>query len=339
MKRVATVDLSKIITMLGVVALHTQRCSITHDLYNPILYYMARFCMPMFFMVNGYLILAKIDFDRQYYKKKILNIIRVIVLWSIFGFFYSWILMEDGIFVAFKNLIKGLIGHYIIPTWYLFTFAVIYTILLIGFKFIKKNIIIFTLILGLLCSALAGISLFQINKGGYFIQAIVPQRWRLWTWMFYFMLGYVMKIFSERFILDNKLLMCVGGGCAIFTGFVVVYQYKICFVKSGNMNSEFMYDDPIIIIWCMLLFCFIINLHLSEKISIFVEKISTNMFGVFAVHEWINNLFKLTLLPKEYKYSWMASFVLWVGLFLTSYFVTKLVIRFGGKTGKKYMIY
>lgn len=46
---------------------------------NEILYYISRFAMPCFFMVNGYLILCKKNFSMEYYKKKMLNMLRVLV--------------------------------------------------------------------------------------------------------------------------------------------------------------------------------------------------------------------------------------------------------------------
>ncbi|WP_320911895.1 acyltransferase family protein [Eisenbergiella porci] len=140
--RIASLDLAKIIAMLGVIALHTQRCLSTGVLYNPVLYYGSRFCMPVFFMINGYLILGKSDFGFIYYKKKIFNIIRILIIWSAFGFFYSLLLKGDSLYLALRNTAKVLIGHYIVPTWFLFTFVVIYTILLFGFNRIKKNIVL-----------------------------------------------------------------------------------------------------------------------------------------------------------------------------------------------------
>ena len=46
---------------------------------NEILYYLSRFAMPCFFMVNGYLILCKKSFSVEYYKKKMLNMLRVLL--------------------------------------------------------------------------------------------------------------------------------------------------------------------------------------------------------------------------------------------------------------------
>lgn len=287
-------------------------------------------------MINGYLILGKSDFGFIYYKKKIFNIIRILIIWSAFGFFYSLLLKGDSLYLALRNTAKVLIGHYIVPTWFLFTFVVIYTILLFGFNRIKKNIVLLTISLGLICIFIHFVSLYQIYNGGYFIQANVPQRWRLWTWMFYFFLGYCVRLLKEgnrkRTLLSEKR---VGIWCIVFSIIAIYLQYQICFVRLGKMNSEYLYDAPIIIVWSLSVFLTILNLKVSNKAEKMVSTIAGNMFGIFLVHEWINDYFALTTLPT----SAMSSTLIWLLLFIVSYVVSALVIKFGGKYGKMFITY
>lgn len=63
------IDLVKVISTFAVLALHSQRCSETGELFNPYLYYLARFAMPCFFMCNGFLIMKRDSFEFKYYKK------------------------------------------------------------------------------------------------------------------------------------------------------------------------------------------------------------------------------------------------------------------------------
>lgn len=78
-KRNEGIDLLKALCMIAVVGLHSQRSTATGMVNNEILYYLSRFAMPCFFMVNGYLILCKKNFSVEYYKKKMLNMLRVLV--------------------------------------------------------------------------------------------------------------------------------------------------------------------------------------------------------------------------------------------------------------------
>lgn len=72
-------DLLKAICMVAVVGLHSQRSMVTGTVNNPLLYYISRFAMPCFFMINGYLILNRDDFPLTYYKKKLINMVRVLL--------------------------------------------------------------------------------------------------------------------------------------------------------------------------------------------------------------------------------------------------------------------
>lgn len=65
--------------MVAVVGLHSQRSLILGTVNNEVLYYLSRFAMPCFFMTNGYLILNRNDFTFTYYKRKIVNMIRVLI--------------------------------------------------------------------------------------------------------------------------------------------------------------------------------------------------------------------------------------------------------------------
>lgn len=53
-KRDYGIDLLKVISTFAVLAVHSQRCSETGELFNPFLYYIARFAMPCFLCVMAF---------------------------------------------------------------------------------------------------------------------------------------------------------------------------------------------------------------------------------------------------------------------------------------------
>jgi surface polysaccharide O-acyltransferase-like enzyme len=167
-QREVGIDLLKIISILGVVALHTQRSLDTGNCYNPILYYFGRFAMPVFFMVNGYLILKREIFDFSYYKKKILNIVRVLFIWGVItAVYYAVVYHKVGIKVFLWNVGKSIVARGVVPFWFLLTFVFLYTfVLLIGIDCIKKNINVITLVLGSVCLIFDIASLISIFRGG-----------------------------------------------------------------------------------------------------------------------------------------------------------------------------
>ena len=77
-KRNEGIDLLKALCMIAVVGLHSQRSIIAGNVNNVVLYYLARFAMPCFFMINGYLVLNKEEFTFDYHNTKNFNLIRVL---------------------------------------------------------------------------------------------------------------------------------------------------------------------------------------------------------------------------------------------------------------------
>ena len=74
-KRDSSLDILKLISMAAVLFLHTQRNAELGVVFNPVLYYGSRFAMPVFFMINGMLIMDHKEFTISYYFKKILNML------------------------------------------------------------------------------------------------------------------------------------------------------------------------------------------------------------------------------------------------------------------------
>lgn len=306
------IDLLKIICIVAVVALHTQRCTTSGTVFNPVLYYGSRFAMPVFFMVNGYLILNRDSFSVEYYKKKILNIVRILVTWGIISAFFSLIIMKDSVGAAIKNGIKCIDAHYIVPFWFLFTFIAIYTFLVFGFGFIKKNLKKLIIVLATVCIMIDVFSMVSILGGGYFLQSNVPQRYRLWTWMFYFLLGYYLGKIDFKNINEKYLWASV-----ILTTIVAVsYQYLLCFKHLGKINSEFCYDNILVMLWSISIYlAFRAHLFKHEKM---IESIGKHCFGVFLLHEYFSKCFLLT----ERINGALQAFIVWCGLCIICWVIT-----------------
>ena len=251
-KRNEGIDLLKALCMIAVVGLHSQRSTATGMVNNEILYYLSRFAMPCFFMVNGYLILCKKNFRVEYYKKKMLNMLRVLVSGGGLAFVYTLVFLGEGISRAAYNALKCILGYYVIPFWWIYTFAIIYTVLLFAFDFIKAHIK--EIVLGLvgICLCVDFISLFLIfTHDRYFIQAMVSQRFRLWTWFMYFCMGYFLGVKST--FAHQKKSWLVGMLIAVSISAVIVQAF-VCEKYLGRINSEYLYDNVLIIVWAALIF-------------------------------------------------------------------------------------
>lgn len=282
-KRNEGIDLLKALCMIAVVGLHSQRSIIAGNVNNVVLYYLARFAMPCFFMINGYLVLNKEEFTFDYYKKKILNMIRVLLSGGGIAFVYTLIFLGDGVGNAVYNAIKCILGYYVIPFWWIYTFAIIYTILLFSFQKIKNHIRKIMIALLTICFAMDLFSFFEIFvRNGYFVQAVVSQRFRIWTWLMYFCLGYLLGD-SEK-VKRKKGMRYVVPGVIIMSGVVLLLQCWVCRDYLGRINSEYLYDNVLLVMWASLLFLLFINR--SKQLGKVARRFCSDCFGIFMLHEF-----------------------------------------------------
>lgn len=76
-KRNVNLDLIKSLACLGILGLHCIGFA------NYTVYYLCTYAVPVFFMVNGYLMFGHKEITFKYSLKKILALLRIIVLWNI----------------------------------------------------------------------------------------------------------------------------------------------------------------------------------------------------------------------------------------------------------------
>lgn len=301
------IDAIKTVALMLVFALHTQRSLNTGICYNPVLYYAARCGMPLFFMVNGALILRKEEFSKKYYFKKVLNIIKLLAIWSVIMALYSFFIQKNGLIESIKNGIKCGLGHYIIPFWFFYSFIIIYTLMVFAFKTIKRNRFKLLIVLFYFCLLIDVISIIQILRGGYFVQDFIPQFARIWTWLLYFLLGSELVSITTDTLRKKKIQIIVF--TSLISILAIAYQYYICQYYLNRINSEYCYDNGIVIIWSALIF---LSIRLFAN-SYFVKglaKLSVYGFGAFLIHPIILNAFKLT---DKINNLYQALF-LWIGL-------------------------
>ena len=285
-KRDYCIDLLKVVCLFAVLALHTQRNTTTGELYNWVLYYGCRFAMPVFFMVNGYLILSKQSFPKEYCRCKIINIIRVLFTWGGVEAFVSLLLSHDFYFSIKVFFVAVLVGN-TVPIWFLHSFILIYVILMYKFDFIKRNIKSLMICLFVVCLVIDILSIRNIfANNGYFIQSVIPQQYRIWTWLFYFILGYYLKILAVPIVSSSKVKMIICCLlCMLFTAVSVAMQYILCAKILGKINSEYLYDNIIVIFWSVLIFVIFNCLKIEEvKIVNCISWLSNYSFGVFLIH-------------------------------------------------------
>ncbi len=309
-ERLSYLDAIKVFALLMVFALHTQRGeAVTDPCYNPLFFYAARCCMPLFFMVNGSLILARETFDFAYYRKKLLGIGRVLLANGLCIGLYVWIFCGFTLQMAVKEMCKGFLSYTNYAfLWFLYSFAILYTILVLGFSSIRKNLNLILLASGTVCLVMAICSVISVVRGGPFIQTFVTQRLRLWTWGFYFCLGYKLRQMDISRYKPWTIRMATLGLASVSIG----WQYYLCYYMTGQVESNCMYDDLTIILYSAAVFlCFRVSPHLSALLAGFAGC----SFGAFLIHGFLVDAFALRSVAQG---PWEAGLV-WILLVTVSW--------------------
>lgn len=188
--RDVALDFLKVIACIGVCVLHTidKQESVT----NCILYYTGTISIPLFFMVNGSLILNKANIDYKYLCKKILKILRVSLTWcfiayAIYRVFWPELLNAWYYDIGLCFLQKGCFGIY----WFFGTLIIIYTTVPFIHKLYnnKLTVLLLIIVLVIACCIIHFISVIQSINGERMIQDYRSQTLRLWTHLCYFVMG------------------------------------------------------------------------------------------------------------------------------------------------------
>ncbi len=323
--RDCSLDILKILSMAAVLFMHTQRNAESGIVFNSVLYYGSRFAMPVFFMINGMLIMNHEEFSLEYYKRKLFNMIRITLTWGIITAVVSYILEDISVKHALINGVKCLYGGYIVPFWFISTLEIIYTLLLFFFKHIKAHLNGILILLGIVCVVINTISLINIFAfNGFYIQGGINQRMRLWTWGFYFLLGYKLK----NVTIPRKIRYALPIITVVMTAIAIVYQYYIFVIKLNEINSSYCYESLIIMIWTVSIFLTVRNSDFIARIKNKkrIQRMATYSFGVFLLHAYFIKYFSLTKPDTTAIIAFVVWLLLWHGCMAISMVISRVPV-------------
>lgn len=294
-KRNLSLDVLKLLACFSVVVLHVFGRKI--NIGNSIFYYIATFAIPVFFMVNGFLLINKEVITYQYVIKKIIRMIVVIVVWNIILSLGNFIIKQEFInpFIdSIKNLIQqGTFYQF----WFFGSLMILYSILPKLHKWLKDNkktYQIILIILFFICIVIDITNIILGIKGESIFTSRIIQTFRLWTWLFYFLLGgYIGKYNLEKKyeeILNFKIL-----GIVIMS-FAILYQYLIGKCIFKDFYAEYFYDNIFIILYSGFIFTGGLNKK-RDKYYRMIETINSSIMGIFILHPFV-----IRLISKFYDY-------------------------------------
>lgn len=327
--RDSNIDLIRIIACFAVVGLHAMSKDIS--VINAILYYFCGFAVPFFFMTSGYFLLNRGNVSWNYSRHRMFGIIRAVFFWNaimVAARLLKQLFVDHEITIRLSALLiecarslvqKGTMWQF----WYMGALLIIYALLPIISQLSKKGKGVLLGIAGIVAVVFEVLSIVQ----GRPIQADVTQTFRIWTWLFYFVLGSEMKIVKQflKNRIDERLHILIT---ACLTIVVLAYQNYagINLIISNTrqrLNAEYFYDSILEMLWISLLFSLLLRVKISAKVHIFVAHVAPLTMGIYIIHPL---LLKLTgkIVVRD---SVGKSIICWLVTLLISVTITWIINR------------
>ncbi|MBD5501659.1 MAG: acyltransferase family protein [Lachnospiraceae bacterium] len=304
-ERNANLDLIKSVACIGVVGLHAV------SMNNYTIYYLCDCGVPLFFMVNGYLLLSREQVSYRYAFRKIASILKIVLSWNFLIAIPVLIFRQKMINpfrLAFDSLLqKGYLWHF----WFFGALIIIYLLLPILHRlFFNKSYIQRNMCLMFMGVCLC-IDILSMIKG-YPLGMFVPQPLRLWTWLFYFLSGGLFATQKQR--IQQLSIRVHGIFLLCFTIISNISEKKMGLYLIHSRLAEYFYDNLFSIVWYCLLFTFLLRLPLKESYGIWISRFSSLTMGIFIIHPIL--LFALNALFTPA--GTVAAVCFWIGLTLVS---------------------
>lgn len=189
-------DLLKVLACVGVVLLHTTMGGFKETgSWNLLayLYYLGTYSIPLFFMINGYLLLGKREITYLYILQKVKWILITVSSWT----FIVWLFYRDFTTNPIKKIVGSLIQRgYFSQFWFFGALILIYLCLPIVRQFLNsKRSYLYSLSLLMTIGLIFELLNILLQMP---IQTYVIQTFRLWTWFFYYLLGGYIAQFTKE---------------------------------------------------------------------------------------------------------------------------------------------
>ncbi|CTD60610.1 TPA: acyltransferase [Streptococcus pneumoniae] len=306
-------DLLKVIACVGVVLLHTEMGGFKETgswNFSTYLYYLGTYSIPLFFIVNGYLLLGKKEITYSYILQKVKWILITVLSWTLI----VWLFKRDFSVNPIKKLIGSLVQKgYFFQFWFFGALILIYICLPVLKQFLnsKRSYLYFLsvlLVIGLIFE-LTNIVL-QMP-----IQAYVIQTFRLWTWLFYYILGGFISQFDKNTIKNGfkRWMKVIAVLLLLVSPFILFFIAKTTYY---NFFAEYFYDILLVKVVSVGIFLTIFSLVLNENSNKWIIFLSNQTMGIFIIHTYIMKVWE-----KLFGFSFMGSYLLFAIFTLSVSFI------------------
>ena len=301
-------DLIKVLACVGVVLLHTTMGGFKETgswNFLAYLYYLGTYSIPLFFMVNGYLLLGKREITSHYILQKVKWILITVSSWNII----VWLFKRDFTVNPIKKIVGSLIQKgYFFQFWFFGALILIYLCLPILSKFLNsKRRYLYILALLIVIGFIVELANVFFQRP---LQTHVMQTFRLWTWFFYYILGG----YIAQFNVDNLKYRFKNWMKIVSMLLVLISPIILFFLAKNtyhNLFAEYFYDILFVKFTSLGIFLMVLTLSLNENGSKWIVSLSNQTMGVFVIHTYVMKIWeKLIAFSFTGAYLWFAIFTL-----------------------------
>ena len=313
-------DLIKVLACIGVVLLHTTMIGFKDTgSWNLLayLYYLGTYSIPLFFMVNGYLLLGKRNITYSYILEKVKWILITVSSWNTI----VWLLKRDFAVNPVKKIIGSMVQKgYFFQFWFFGALILIYLCLPILKKFLNsKRSYLYILSLLISIGLIFELTNIIIQTP---LQSYVIQTFRLWTWFFYYILGGLIAQFDKEFIKNGfkRWMKIVAVLLLLITPVILFFLAKTIY---HNLFAEYFYDILFVKIVSLGVFLTILTLSLKESKYKWIVSLSNQTMGVFIVHTYVMKMWE-----KLFGFSFVGSYLLFsIFTLCVSFIVIRILMK------------
>lgn len=341
-KRVDGLDLMKAIGILMVVSLHVplwQPDFISSPDWQHKIQYALRLIaegVPIFLMVNGFLLLRKTEFDFEKHIRKMGKMFGILLIWSvILTLIGSWMAGENLTFRSFLlYILNTCVGStYTGVLWFLQSLLAVYLVFPVLWYIYQYNYKIFKyffVILLVFGEVFNGIGLIRdflsIYMNSEIIDSLLMEIMRfnavdnLW-YIFYFCLGGILY-HNITWVEKYRKQLVFGGIIAWVIAFL--YGYMMTMKIGAVYNPAYNYNSPFMFISLVGLFALILPYEnkgrLGQKL---LSSIGKNTFGIYLSHYIF-----IFIARRYYVYqSFTQSLIVYLVVFICSYLFSIIIKR------------
>ena len=277
-------DLLKVLACVGVVLLHTTMGGFKDTgSWNLLtyLYYLGTYSIPLFFMVNGYLLLGKREITSHYILQKVKWILITVSSWNII----VWLFKRDFTVNPIKKIVGSLIQKgYFFQFWFFGALILIYLCLPILSKFLNsKRRYLYILALLIVIGFIVELANIFFQRP---LQTHVMQTFRLWTWFFYYILGgYIAQFNVDNLKYRFKNWMKIVSMLLVLISPIILFF--LAKTTYHNFFAEYFYDILFVKVVSLGLFLTIFSRSLNQDRNKWIVFLANQTMGVFIIHTYI----------------------------------------------------